>query len=114
MDVGITWVSNSVPVKYWISVASSADGDKQFAANYGGGIWISQTVPKSKLTINFSATDVMLSWTIPSTDFVLQQSPDLTSWSSVTDTPALNLGNLQNQVRLPPTNSLGYFRLSTP
>jgi hypothetical protein len=36
------------------------------------------------------------------------------SWAAVTNAPALNLTNLQNQVTLPPSNRSGFFRLSTP
>jgi hypothetical protein len=54
-----------------------------------------------------------LSWTVPSTNFVMQQSSNLISWSNVTNTPALNLTNLQNQVMLSPSNSSGFYRLST-
>ena len=32
----------------------------------------------------------------------------------MTDTPALNLTNLQNEVVLSPTNGSGFFRLKTP
>jgi hypothetical protein len=45
---------------------------------------------------------------------VLQQSADLFSWADVTDAPALNLTNLQNQVTLTPSNSTGFYRLKTP
>jgi len=45
---------------------------------------------------------------------VLQQSSDLTSWADVTNPPALNLTNLQNQVTLPPSNRTGFYRLKTP
>ena len=55
-----------------------------------------------------------LSWIIPSTNFALQQSADLISWVDMTNTPVLNFTNLQNQVTLSPSNSSGFFRLSTP
>jgi hypothetical protein len=51
---------------------------------------------------------------LPSTNFVLQQSSDLASWTDMTDTPALNLTNLQNEVVLSPTNGSGFYRLKTP
>jgi hypothetical protein len=47
-------------------------------------------------------------------NFVLQQSSDLASWTDMTDTPALNLTNLQNEVVLSPTNGSGFYRLKTP
>jgi hypothetical protein len=51
---------------------------------------------------------------VPSTNFVLQQSADLISWADLTNAPALNLTNLQNQVTLPPSNGSGFYRLKTP
>ena len=58
-----------------------------------------------------SSTNLALSWLIPSTNFVVQQSPDLILWSSITDAPTLNLTNLNNELSLSPTNSSGFFRL---
>jgi hypothetical protein len=45
---------------------------------------------------------------------VMQQSSDLTLWSDVTNTPELNLDNLQNEVILTPSNDSGFYRLKTP
>ena len=55
--------------------------------------------------------DNVISWLIPSQDFTLQQSPDLLSWTDVTNPPVLNLTNLQNQVTLPPLDGSSFFRL---
>ncbi len=41
------------------------------------------------------------SWPVPSTNFVMQQSSDLQSWSDMTNQPVLNLTNLQDEVTLP-------------
>jgi photosystem II stability/assembly factor-like uncharacterized protein len=120
-DSGLTWVSNNAPVTFipnysWI--ASSADGCKMFAVRYGSpGIWTCQITPASTLNINSSAsTGAVLSWTIPSTNFVLQQNSDLTTtnWTNVTNTPVLNLTNLQNQVIISPSGSNVFYRLKTP
>ena len=51
-----------------------------------------------------------LSWTVPSINFVWQQSSDLTGWSDVANPPVLNLTNLQNEVVLS-TGSRGFYRL---
>jgi hypothetical protein len=97
-----------------ISVASSADGSKLIAVDYGSGIWISQTTPAPQLNIAPSNTNLDFSWTVPSTNFVLQQSSDLGSWTDVTNPPVLNLTNLQNEVILSPTGSSVFYRLKTP
>jgi hypothetical protein len=82
----MTWTSNSVPVQYWASVASSADGGKLVAVARGGGIWTSQTTPSPQLNLSPLDGNFLLSWIIPSTNFVLEQSSDLISWGDVTHT----------------------------
>ena len=112
-NYGATWISNNAPNNVWINVASSADGCKLAAAvGFGNaGIYNSFSTPSPHLDIKLSAADIGLSWIVPSTNFVLQQSPDLSSWIGVTDAPALNLSNLCDEVTLSPTNSSGFFRL---
>jgi hypothetical protein len=113
-NTGINWASNSVPLTNWISAASSADGNTLIAAIHGGGIWISQTVSLPQLNFTPTNGSFKLSWLIPSTNFVMQQSSDLATWSNVTNAPVLNLTNLQNEVILPMTNNSGFYRLKTP
>ena len=79
-----------------------------------GRIWTSQTTPSPQLNLTPSSTNLTLGWTVPSTNFVLQQSADLASWADVTNPPVLNLTNLQNQVTLPSSGSSGFYRLKTP
>jgi photosystem II stability/assembly factor-like uncharacterized protein len=121
-DSGLTWISNSVPNITWQGVACSVDGNEFMAVSAGngissqgtGGIWISLTTPSPQLNLAPSPTNLTLAWTIPSTNFVLQQSPDLSTWSNVTNPPILNYTNLQNQVSLPITNGSSFYRLTTP
>ena len=113
-DSGATWNVANAPSTNWISVASSADGNTLVAAVKGGGIWITQTSPTPQLNITTSSTNLTLSWTIPSTNFVLQQSSDLFLWSDVTNLPMLNPTNLLNEVSLPPSGSNAFYRLKSP
>ncbi|HTY88745.1 MAG TPA: hypothetical protein VMB80_14855 [Candidatus Acidoferrum sp.] len=126
-DGGRTWSSNQVTAHNWVAVTTSADGCKLFAADAGqpitplppyttagGGIWTAQIPPTSLLNLQPTNGSFVLSWTIPSTNFVLQQSADLSGWSGVTNPPVLNLTNLQNEVVLSPTNASGFYRLKTP
>ena len=113
-DSGNTWTSNNVPNQNWCSVASSADGSELVAVAVGGGIWILQSAPTPQLNIVTTNPNLTVSWIIPSTNFVLQQSFDLSSWTDMTDTPALNLTNLQDEMVLSPTNSSVFYRLKTP
>ena len=95
----------------------SADGNKLFATAGvypSGQIFASCFIPEPQLNLSPSGSNLTVSWIIPSTNFVLQQSPDLSGWTDLTDTPALNLTNLQDEVILSPTNSSGFYRLKTP
>jgi hypothetical protein len=100
--------------------AAVADGGTLLACgatSLGGSsvnIYILQSFPAPELSIAQSSNNLALSWLIPSTNFVVQQSPDLISWVDLTNTPTLNLTNLNNELTLSPTNSTGFFRLSTP
>jgi hypothetical protein len=112
-DSGTTWISNNVPGGYWRAVASSADGNILEAVVPGGGIWTMQNTPSPQLNLTVSNTGLAFSWTVPSANFLLQQNLDLTTtnWVTLTNTPALNLTNLNNELTLSPSNSSGFFRL---
>jgi hypothetical protein len=122
-DCGATWVSNNIPEQAWLGVTCSADGAKLMAVSAAtnylssgfGNVLISQTTQTPCLKVK-SDGNLQLSWLTPSTNFVLQESPDLAieSWSDVTNVPALNLTNLQEQVELPAAAGNGFFRLKTP
>jgi hypothetical protein len=117
---GASWVSNSAPNESWYSVASSADGNKLMAAALGDQsfnpvpIYTLQTTPSPQMNITPTNGNLTLSWIVPSTDFVMQQSSDLGSWMDMTNKPVLNLTNLQNEVILSPTGSNVFYRLKTP
>jgi hypothetical protein len=117
VDSGITWTTNNVPFVNWVSVASSADGNELEAVDSSVvGIWISQKTPAPCLNITPTNNNLTLSWVIPSTNFALQQSSDLSTgtWTNTTNTPILNLTTLQNEMTLPLTNNSGFYRLATP
>jgi hypothetical protein len=125
-DFGTTWVQADAPIEDWRCVASSADGGKLvgaapaanygYAGNYLGGIYTSQTTPAPCMNVTPANGSLTLSWTVPSTNFVLQQNPVLsaTNWTAVTNPPVLNLTNLQDEVVLSPTNNHCFYRLRTP
>jgi hypothetical protein len=85
------------------------------AAGFPGGIYTLHTTPGPSLSISAATSNcVALSWLIPSTNFVLQQSSDLLNWSTMTNVPILNLTNLQNQVVTPISDGSAFYRLATP
>ena len=112
-DSGVTWISNNAPIQVWSSVASSADGNKMYATAFTNGIWTLQTTPVPQLNISASNTNLTFSWIVPSTNFVLQENSNLTTanWLTMTNTPMLNLSNMNNEVVLSPSDSSGFFRL---
>ncbi len=112
VDAGATWASMAVPAT---SVACSADGAKLVMAGNYYGLYTWQTTLTPSLGIAPSSTNAVLSWIIPSLPFALQQNLDLTTtnWTNVTNTPVLNLSNLQNQltVPLPAAGPQRFYRL---
>jgi len=84
------------------------------AVVYGGGIWTAQRQPKPLLSLSFTAANARIGWIVPSTNFVLEQSADLVSWTDVTNPLVFNPTNEQNEITLPPTNSSSFYRLKTP
>ncbi len=112
-DSGSTWVSNSAPELAWASVASSADGCKLVAVTGNGGIYTRQETPRPKLNFAPSTSGLVLSWTVPSVNFDLQQAPDLTSgkWATVPAMPTLNYTTLQYQVSIPKPQRTMFYRL---
>ena len=113
MDSGKTWTEASAPWNVWQAVASSAEGNNLVAIVNGGLIYVWHTAPSPRLNLTPSSKSITLAWTLSSTNFVLQKSFDLTSWTDLTNSPTFNLTNLQNQVILLPSNSSGFYRLKT-
>jgi photosystem II stability/assembly factor-like uncharacterized protein len=113
-DSGSDWHSNDIPNLVWQAVASSADGNRLVAVAWNNGIWTAQTAPVPALNLMPTNGNLKLSWVVPSTNFLLQQSFDLSSWTVVTNPPVLNLTDLQEEVVLSPTNNTGFYRFKTP
>ena len=112
-DLGVTWTQDDAPVTNWSAVAGSADGCKLVAVVNGGGIYTWQAAPTPHLNISISESAPLLSWTVPSLKFLLQQAPDLTSgnWTTVPVTPSLDYSNLQYQVTIPKPPNTIFYRL---
>lgn len=119
-NFGVTAVLNNAPPLAWYAIASSADGKKLFAAagpafNSGptstNGIWTLQLPPAPQLDFSSSSGAVNFSWLAPSTNMVLEESPDLDSWAVLTNVPSLDFANLREQLTLSATNGRAFFRL---
>ena len=113
-DSGATWSSTQLGISpYPVYVASSADGNLLVAASLG--ILYRSPAPTQGPAVQISGLgdNLLLSWTIPSTNLVLQQSSNLlgANWTAVGTTPVLNLTNLQNQLTLPAPSGSAFYRL---
>ena len=109
-NFGVSWMSNSVPTGS-AKFACSADGNELLVATEHYGIWILQTPPSPQLNDFLSNGSLNLSWIVPSTNMVLEESPDLFNWTPLTNAPSLDDSNLQEQLAISATNSSSFFRL---
>jgi len=111
-DGGAAWQTN-LSTGQWYNGAVSADGCELVAIGFPGGTMIGRVTPSPRLGIQATNGAIGISWLIPSTNFVLQQSTDLTStdWLFVASSPLLNFTNLHYEVTVPVTASNSFFRL---
>lgn len=93
--------------------ASSADGGKLFAVVLIGGIWVSQTMVAPELKISASKSNVLISWIVPSQNFVLQQDSDMTmvNFTDMATTPLVNFTILHYEVQVPVAIGNHFYRL---
>jgi photosystem II stability/assembly factor-like uncharacterized protein len=112
-DFGATWAASSVPYLYWRCATSSADGSK--LAVLASQIYTAASPPTPWLNPTLTGGGLVLSWTLPSTNLVLQQNSDLASanWRDVAAIATLTTTTLQYQVTLPLTNRQGFYRLQS-
>jgi len=115
-DSGTTWAqANVTPLTNFSAVASSADGSSLVAVTSGGGVYTGQAIPTPVLSVAPSGSGILVSWTVPSMNFVLQEATDLTSgkWTSVPVIPSLNYSNLQYQVAITRPQGMTFYRLAS-
>ena len=116
-NAGVSWAFSIIACTNqtgWSAVASSADGARVVAATYGGQIFTrSNPVVSARLSIALPEDQVILSWLIPSTTFVLQQTPSLAqpNWADVDVQPTLNYTNLNQELTLPAPSGPMFYRL---
>ena len=119
-DFGGTWAETNLPASTRCSVAVSANGSELLAVMYPGYIYSAQTTPVVRTsagpvptpTISAVNGNIILSWPAGPTNWTLQQRADLSvasSWADVSAVPSV--ANGQNQVTLPLSANLRFFRL---
>jgi photosystem II stability/assembly factor-like uncharacterized protein len=143
INAGITWALDTnqqiIPafpnfeelIGLQLDIVSSADGAKlvlipgiEYVPEDGGitglarddDIWTSYTPPAPQVEISAPGINLVLSWTVPATNVVLQQNGDITmtNWTTMTNAATLNYSNLQYEAGFSPANGSSFFRLATP
>jgi hypothetical protein len=112
-NFGANWTRLSAPTPWWRGLATSADGGKLVVAAIGS-IYTAQLIQPPTLGIVSTNGNVTLSWIIPSTNFVLQETSDLasTNWTNVTVTPSFDPTTSRESVSRPATASNSFYRLT--
>ncbi len=109
---GTTWQANLASAQ-WNAGVVSADGAEMIAFGSAQGTWRGLETTSPQLYIKTADTNFVVSWLIPSTNFVLQQSADLgtANWTTVSNSPTLNFTDLQFETPVPASTSNAFFRL---
>jgi sugar lactone lactonase YvrE len=114
-NYGATWASATNAGLTWTSAAMSADGGALVATagwpTATSAIYVTQTAVAPALNLTASDNGPMVSWLIPSQNFTLQQSFDLSTWTDGTNPPALDLTTLRQQVAIPAPSANSFYRL---
>jgi hypothetical protein len=116
---GATWTQANAPAGAWQTVAVSSKGADLLVAGRDGMQTLHQpgaippSPPSPSLSMARSGPGLVLSWLVPSTPFVLQQSSDLAGngWQGVSAAAILNPANLHNEVTLPSPSDNAFYRL---
>ncbi len=110
---GTQWTTNAAPDLSCGRIVCSADGCK-LAMIANSTVYIASSVPSPELKIaKASANAVDIAWIIPSTNFLLEVSTNLssTNWNPVS-TPT-QIQNFENHVVLSATNAQSFYRLKS-
>jgi len=119
-DGGATWSSNAVSgAENWPwggfirPLASSADGKRLVVAGFNAGIYTWHTTPSPELKVKLENGSLVIFWLVPSTKFVLQQSPDMgtSGWTDVAILPSFDPTTLEYQIR-PNAGGTMFYRLA--
>jgi len=121
VDAGATWSYIGSAGNYMRSVVLSADGGKLVVAAqgaessglYDGTIYFRQAVANPVLELRCSNTNLILSWLVPSRQFLLQSSLAITNgnWTEITTTATPDWGTLRYEVALPKPSATTFYRL---
>jgi hypothetical protein len=112
-NFGANWTRLAAPTPWWRGMATSADGGRLVVAAIGS-IYTAQFIQPPTLNILSTNASVRLSWIIPSTNFVLQETADLisTNWTEVADTSSFDPTTYQESVTRPATGSNSFYRMT--
>jgi hypothetical protein len=94
-------------------LASSADGKRLVVAGFNAGIFTWHSTPSPALKAKNENGSLVISWLVPSTKFILQQSSNMESsgWTDVTTLPFFDPTRLEYQFR-PKGGGTMFYRLT--
>ena len=110
---GASWFDSNTPATNFAALAFSADGSKLFAAVQGGPIYVWQMPNPPLLHIRLIDPFLILSWTVPTSNFVLQVDTNLPAqnWINAPAPAVLNPTTLQSEIRVFRPLSNRFYRL---
>jgi hypothetical protein len=94
--------------------AISADGNRLVAADDSGiYTWHPVLFKPPQLKIDNFGGAPRLSWIVPSSDFLLEETPNLSvpTWVAVSNAPSLDLTTLRNELSISPSLRGSFFRV---
>jgi hypothetical protein len=110
-NAGSTWKATSAPTLAWQTIVSSADGNKLVAGASDNRLYLLQTNSRPKLDIIYAESQAVISWVVPSRNFVLQELPDATTTNWTTVMAPVVMSNLQYHVVVSTLAGSGFYRL---
>jgi hypothetical protein len=112
---GATWSAENTFGLAIDGIAMSADGHRWMAHSAGlNRLFLGTSTPAPILQIVQTNAALSISWVVPSSPFVLQQSTAMNpgNWTAYPDAPTLNPTTLRNEITIPATNNSTFLRLS--
>jgi hypothetical protein len=110
LDSGTTWKSTNTPLENWSGIASSGDGSNLVASISGGTIYHYPPLPVCRIVSTES--NIVVSWPVQLSGYNIQQSSDLFTWATATNTVFSDPVTWQNQLLVPIQSGNAFYRLA--
>jgi hypothetical protein len=112
---GGSWFDSNTPATNFASIVFSADGSKLFAAVQGGPIYVWHAENRPVINLSQGGSQLVLSWIVPTADFVLQVTSGLASqpWTDAPAPAIFHPESLRSEVRVLLPTANRFYRLSS-